>query len=147
MDFFVGFGCALQFIFWKLIKKNIAVGIGIPFQRQDVSGNNTNTSQTQCKQILAHKIGQPHQTAANQIVPKFFLYPHLTKCRWGTHVLGISTLCGYQLSDRRSAQLGSHTGLARLGFPPQAMIQLVSNYGNFDGCFSSIICLSRSLKI
>ena len=43
--------------------------------------------------MLAHKTGQPHQTAANQIVPKFFLDPHLTECRWGTPILGISTLC------------------------------------------------------
>ena len=35
MDFFVDFGCALQFIFWKLMKKN-AVGT---FQRQEVYGN------------------------------------------------------------------------------------------------------------
>ena len=39
MDFFVDFGSALQFIFWILIKKNITVGTGTPFQRQEVSGN------------------------------------------------------------------------------------------------------------
>ena len=72
--------------------KKIAVGTGTPFQRQEVSGNKANTSQTQCKQRLVNKTGQPHQTAANQIVPKFFLDPHLRKCRWGTPILGISTL-------------------------------------------------------
>ena len=33
-----------------------------------------------------------HIQPATQIVAKFFLDPHLTKCRWGTHILGISTL-------------------------------------------------------
>ena len=84
MDFFVDFGCALQFIFWKLMK-NIAVGTGTPFRDRK-------------SQRLAHKPlnhGQPHQTAANQIMPKFFLDPHLTKCRWDIPVLGISTLCSW----------------------------------------------------
>ena len=43
MDFFVDFGCALQFIFLKLMKK-IAVGTGTPFQKQEVPGNKANTS-------------------------------------------------------------------------------------------------------
>ena len=46
------------------------------------------TKQTQVKPNANRdwpiKNGQAHQTAANQIVPKFFLDPHLTKCIWGT---------------------------------------------------------------
>ena len=60
--------------------KNIAVGTGTPFQRQEVSGNKANISWTQCNQILAHKTGKPHFIAAKQIVSKIFLDPHLTKC-------------------------------------------------------------------
>ena len=74
------------------INENIAVGIGTPFLRQEVSGNKANTSLTQCKQRLTHKTGQPHPTAAKQIVPKIFLDPHFTECSWGTPILGISTL-------------------------------------------------------
>ena len=72
MDFFVDFGCTLQKIFWKLMNE-IALGTGTPFQRKEFSGNKANTNQTQCKQRLIHKTGQPHQTAAKPIVPKFFL--------------------------------------------------------------------------
>ena len=41
----------------------------------------------------------PHQTAANQIVPKIFLDPDLTECRWGTPILGISTLWWIHKTD------------------------------------------------
>ena len=51
MDFFVDIGCALQMIFLKLMKK-IAVRSEILFQRQEVSGNKANTSETPCKQML-----------------------------------------------------------------------------------------------
>ena len=62
---------------------------------RDISGNQANTNKTQCKLRLAHNTGRPHQTAADHIVPKFFLDPHLTKCRWGTPILGISTLWNF----------------------------------------------------
>ena len=35
---------------------------------------------------------QLSETTTNHIVTKFFLDPHLTKCRWGTPILGISRL-------------------------------------------------------
>ena len=101
-----GFRCRFWLcptIYILKINEKIAVGTGTYFQRQEVSGNKVNTSLTQCKQRLAHKTSQPHPTAANQIVPKFFLDPHLTKWRWGTPLRGISTLCGHP--QRRQKQL------------------------------------------
>ena len=91
MNFLVDFGCAPQMIFWKLMKQLLLV-LGPSLQRQKVSGNKANTSYTQCKQRLTHDTGQPHPIAAKQIVFKIFLDPHLTKCRWGTPILGIWTL-------------------------------------------------------
>ena len=73
--------------------KKLAAGTGTPFQRQEVSGNKAKHKLNLMQTEVDPKAGQPHQTAANQIVPKFFLDPHLTKCRWGTPILGILTLC------------------------------------------------------
>ena len=74
MTFFVDFGYALQFIIWKLIQKALLV-LGPPFRDR----KSLETKQTQVKPNANRgwqKNGQPHQTAANQIVPKFCLDPH-----------------------------------------------------------------------
>ena len=91
MHLFLDFGCALQMLFENRLNK-IAVCTVTPFRDRKSLGTKTNTSLTQCKQSLSHKTGQPHPTAAKQIVPKTSLDPHLTKCSWGTLILGISTL-------------------------------------------------------
>ena len=68
--------------------KKIDIGTGTLVQRHEVPENKANTSYTQCKQRLAHKTGQPHQIAANQIVPKFFLEPP-RKMQMGAPILCI----------------------------------------------------------
>ena len=74
------------------MKKN-AFGIGTPLAE---SGSPRKQYKHKLN-LMQTEVGpysrKPHQTAASQIVPKFFLDPHLTKCRWGTPILEISTLC------------------------------------------------------
>ena len=72
----------------KINEKNI-VGTGTPFTE---TGSLWEQSKYKLHPMLTHDTGQPHPIAAKQIVSKIFLDPHLTKCRWGTPILGISTL-------------------------------------------------------
>ena len=143
MGFFVDFGCALQFIFWKLMKKLLLV-LGPPFRDR----KSLETKQTQVKPN-ANK-GWPIKPVNHirpqltRMCPNSSWTPHLIKCRWGTPTLGISTLwCLLQaqiLTQRSMTSMVDYIRSGRHETESMCMLHVIAK--SFSLQWTMVVCIA-----